>query len=280
VAGGVTVAGLGTGAPASPVAGGSGGGHAVREAAYVVSRTMDALARLDRRGAVLYQRWVTSAGGRAQDTELSWSYVGPRRADIGRWHSVSLSAAGHPVLAQWITGSRRAVGSRDELAGRQRVVVVYRSRTWFATPASDDGPPAGKQHGCAARDLAGTGLPGNLSALVSCGALVAAGRQEVDGIDAIRLVLRHQGQVLQGSINRDGVFYPAIVQGITIWVDPVTYLPVRIAVDGNWSICSPGGCQLIDDQGDFRWLPPTAASLATLTGRIPPGFRQVPVPRH
>jgi hypothetical protein len=87
-----------------------------------------------------------------------------------------------------------------------------------------------------------------------------AGRQWVDGVDAIKLT-GHK---------------PAAEA--TIWVDPSSYLPVRLT--GRVQLISGGPEK--QDAGtltiDFRWLPPTSANLAKLTAPIPPGFHQVSGP--
>ena len=80
---------------------------------------------------------------------------------------------------------------------------------------------------------------------LSCGAFSEGGHQRVDGIDAVKLT---------GS------------DGVVLWIDPSTYLPVRQA--------GPGAAVT-----DFRWLQATPASLAKLKVIIPAGFRQVPPPR-
>ena len=83
-----------------------------------------------------------------------------------------------------------------------------------------------------------------------------AGRQWVDGVDAIKLT---------GHMP---------VAGTTIWVDPSGYLPVRLT--GRVQLILGGAAK----QGttpltvDFRWLPPTRANLRELTAPIPKGFRK------
>jgi hypothetical protein len=79
-----------------------------------------------------------------------------------------------------------------------------------------------------------------------------AGRQRVDGIEAIELTSR------PGSLISE-----------TIWVSPDTYLPVRVIVH------SPPGMPVFQQTADFTWLPPTAQNLAKLTVPIPAGFRKV-----
>jgi hypothetical protein len=51
---------------------------------------------------------------------------------------------------------------------------------------------------------------------------------------------------------------------LTLWVNPATYLPVRLKLGGL--------------QTDFQWLSPTPAGLALLNMPVPAGFHQVPPP--
>ena len=82
-----------------------------------------------------------------------------------------------------------------------------------------------------------------------------AGRQRVDGIEAIKLTSR------PGSLISE-----------TIWVSPGTYLPVRVVVRS-----AARRIRAIQQTADITWLPPTAQNLAKLTVPIPAGFRQVPL---
>jgi hypothetical protein len=94
--------------------------------------------------------------------------------------------------------------------------------------------------------------------LLGCRLYTVAGRQILDGIDAIELVPTAADRL-------------AGVAGATIWVNPSTYLPGRILI-----VTSGPRTWL---QYDFRWLPPRRADLAELRIRIPAGFRQDGPPR-
>lgn len=95
---------------------------------------------------------------------------------------------------------------------------------------------------------------------LACGALSSEGMQQVDGVNALKLV----------SVQRSRLG-PKTLGTITtiIWVDPATYLPVRLTTQWTRPIVS------VPMRYDFRWLPPTSANLALLTVRIPPGFTRV-----
>ena len=95
---------------------------------------------------------------------------------------------------------------------------------------------------------------------LACGALSFEGMQQVNGVNALKLI----------SVQRSR-FGPKTLGSITtiIWVDPATYLPVRLTTQWTRPIVS------VPMRLDFRWLTPTSANLALLTVRIPPGYTQV-----
>jgi len=93
-----------------------------------------------------------------------------------------------------------------------------------------------------------------LHTAIACGTLTEDGRQNVDGIEAIKLTSRAGSPISE-----------------TIWVDPGTYLPVRVVIR------SAGGFPVTQQTADITWLPPTAQNLAKLTVPVPAGFRRVPV---
>jgi hypothetical protein len=100
-----------------------------------------------------------------------------------------------------------------------------------------------------------------LSKGVSCGLFRLDGRQQVNGVDALKIVSKpHDGLGAQE----------------TIWVDPATYLPVRVDV----AFPATHGSQSLLEY-DYRWLQPTKAGLAALHAAvrgatIPPGFKKLP----
>ena len=92
-----------------------------------------------------------------------------------------------------------------------------------------------------------------LHTAISCETLTEAGQQRVDGIEATRLTSS------AGSLISD-----------TIWVNPATYLPVRVVIR------LAAGPSVVQRTADITWLKPTAQNQAALTVYIPAGFRQVP----
>jgi hypothetical protein len=101
--------------------------------------------------------------------------------------------------------------------------------------------------------------------LLACGAAVA-GRQRVDGVDAIRLKLSSSYSRACAGSSDGGRCHPVPVGWTgTLWANANTFLPVRLVSHGRH----------FSFQIDFRWLAPTAANLAKLHQPIPSGFRHV-----
>jgi hypothetical protein len=231
--------------------GATGEGQAVNTA-YVVKRLDRALSAAG--PGDIAQMTVTTHGASGTTTAQEWSYG-------DQWRSLTVAPSGHPVYDEGFGG------------GSLYTIVSYPSRTWArqresgrgATPAL--GPPGCEPviagfplfpSGLPVIDVAAGSLPAalarNLRAAISCGALVEAGRQRVDGTDAIKLT------------SRPGSPIPE-----TIWVSPGTYLPVRVIV--RPAPGTPGPWQT----ADLTWLKPTAQDLAYLTVPIPAGFRHVAI---
>ena len=243
-----------------PGAGDSGTGGPVVGTAYVVKHVDSALDAASA-GAIAQMRVTTRgaviSGGTISATAEEWSYG-------DRWRAVTYSAAGHLVYDEGVS------------TASVYTVVSYQAQTWARQrqaghrAALSPGPRRCAPVVAAIPLLFQPGLPGPgasvgslpetavrvLRAAVSCGALAAAGRQRVDGIEAL---------VLTSS--------PGSPIPETIWVSPGTYLPVRVAVrpvpgtPGQWQTA------------DITWLQPTTQNLANLTVPVPAGFRQVPLAR-
>jgi len=255
-----------------PRAGHGGTGSAVLTA-DVVKRVDSALTTADpgdiAQMTVTTQRPALPGGTATTITSEEWSYG-------DQWRSLTNSSSGHPVDDE---GFGPSVGY---------TLVSYLKREWARMPGlgypAAPATPVPSAHGCepviaALPTLLHPGLPmqpgiaglgfaaGLFSAssppataaralhnAISCGTLTEAGRQNVDGIEAIKLTSRAGSPISE-----------------TIWVDPGTYLPVRVVIR------SAGGFPVTQQTADITWLPPTAQNLAKLTVAIPAGFRRVPV---
>jgi hypothetical protein len=236
------------------------GGPAV-DAAYVVKRVSSALIATGpgeiAQMTVTTHRAVTPDGATATTTAEEWSYG-------DQWRSVSYSPGGNPVYDEGFSTSS------------VYTLVNYQTQEWARQPGLGRpvtlAPPVPGPRGCepvvaALPGLFQPRLPGlpfsagtrpstvasALRAAIACGTLAWAGRQRVDGTEAIKLTSR------PGSLIAE-----------TIWVSPGTYLPVRVVIR------LPGMADL-QRTSDITWLRPTAQNLAKLGVPIPAGFRQVPL---
>lgn len=134
--------------------------------------------------------------------------------------------------------------------GGYLTIVDYQQRSWarYSTAHDPGGVPSFscQQYGRFFFPLS-VWEPADVSSIIKsglrCGAFQMAGHQRINGTDTIKLTGIYDGRPL-----------------FTLWVDASNYLPVQMVGDK------------ISMQ--FRWLPPTQANLAQLTGTIPPGFHQ------
>jgi hypothetical protein len=94
----------------------------------------------------------------------------------------------------------------------------------------------------------------DLHAAVSCGTLVSAGTQRVDGIETMRLTSSPDSMIPE-----------------TVWVSTSTHLPVRVVIRPAAGTRGPS------QSANITWLEPTARNLANLAVPIPGGFRRVPL---
>lgn len=127
--------------------------------------------------------------------------------------------------------------------------VIYRDRTWWTAtePASKPAAPGCAPNGTVQLSVGpGNGWPAFIRSQLACGSYTVVGRQELAGIDAIKITA---GQP------------PA---QLTLFVDPATYLPVQLSL---------GPLRM-----SFQWLAATPANLALLKVAVPAGFQQVAPP--
>lgn len=111
-------------------------------------------------------------------------------------------------------------------------------------------------------------IAAGLREYLACGTLSYEGIQQVDGVNALKLVSARQ--------QRRGKTLTTVTT--IIWVDPATYLPVRLTTRVRLTTQRTRPMVSVPMRFDIRWLPPTSANLALLTVRIPAGFTQVHPP--
>jgi hypothetical protein len=153
--------------------------------------------------------------------------------------------------------------------------VSYPAKTWSTSTVK-----AGKLRPPGQPGLRGTCLaaicldlmqdPGTLTSdireALSHGQLTRDGTEDINGINAIKLV------AVVTKPQASGQF--AFVGRTTLWVNPATYLPVRINTNLTATL-GHGQTTHIVGTRDVSWLPATRANLADLRVPIPAGFTQV-----
>jgi hypothetical protein len=243
--------------PNSPATGGHGkaaSAQQIRTTAYVITRVEHALSLSGHGNMLGYARTVYPPGTVAEPV-AGGVQVRPGHGASSPWSvgsTVRWSYQGRMSLSAFSATGQRVFASETTVAHGKpaTVVVIYRDETWWRAAAG-----AAPARNAAARPRCGPdvmigpgGWPAFIRGELSCGEYAADGRQRVDGMNAIKMT---------GDKGLD-----------TLWVNPATYLPAR-------AIFTFGQLRT---QTEFRWLPPTPASLARLSVQIPPGFRQVPPP--
>jgi hypothetical protein len=206
-------------------------------------------------GTVIRQAGPTAA------QEMIWSYRGQLREQ-------GLDAAGRPVFDASSTTARSAVGRRSVLMTVSGTGIDYPAKTWWHAALRLRLPASAAPAACTSAYLpppvGGTvDWPAEIHAALSCGHYRIAGQQRLGTARAIKLV----------SVKPDGPYSE------TLWVSPATYLPMRLT--WHWLYHRGAGPGTLT--GDFRWLRPTAANLASLQAPVPHGLRQehsggLPVP--
>ena len=182
----------------------------------------------------------------------SWSYHGRFRA--------AGYTAGSALLWDYGSGGRHPAGN---------MTVDVQARAWWLTRAP--GGQGTARPSCDQVDLA-VSLAGEVDwsaeirEALSCGQLKYAGRQWVNGVNAIKLVSARARCTADPGLK--ATVCPVAFHGI-LWVRPSDYLPLRMVAEkstaGSWA-------------ANFRWLPPTRANRALLRVAIPVRFREIRLP--
>ncbi len=210
---------------------------AAQDTAYVVSHVTQALDAMPADTILFSQITRTGSDSALTDTMTdTWANDGHVRMEI-------FTRAGQ------LTSEFGSVTTRT---AHTAVIVNYLDKTWSRS-ANSGGHAAGPATSFTCASVSGeiiifhssSQMAAWLRAAVSCGTLKADGTATVDGVTAIKLI--------RGT-------------GITYFVNPTSYLPVRLTLTTRVEVF----------QDDFRWLAPTAANLARLNLPVPPaGFTQV-----
>jgi hypothetical protein len=112
-----------------------------------------------------------------------------------------------------------------------------------------------------------------IGATLACGAASVTGHVLVNGVEATQITGKPITVRLQPGYARTVHAKFATVRS-TLYVNPATYLPVRI--DGSTQTYGgSAGSYTSSSVTNVQWLPPTAANVASSMVTIPAGFRKV-----
>lgn len=203
------------------------------DAAYIVRQAAKAVAQSHSDRVEFLQEAFYSTGNKASGQLRTWSYQDRSSAWV-------YSADGRLELRLWTVTAHGTVTT---------TAIDYAARSWSRTAQPVIPLPPGN---CSTRREA-TSNPIPLPQLLACGTFVIAGHDDIGGVQAVRLTETSHG----GWVS-------------TVWVDPSTYLAVRLTTSHNGEL---------SNQVDFRWLAPAPGTVNKLSApQIPAGFRHVPGP--
>lgn len=197
------------------------------------------------------------SGGPAQG-EITWT-----RGQV--FKNELLNAKGQVVTATRTTGAGNLITA---------TTVRYTSRTWWRVSLNWSRVKLSRP--CTllpfgpsiSRDWSPRSLARHIRHAIACGEAKVAGRQHVDGVDAIKLIFTTANAVVSWNGGTQAIAHQVM------WVDPHSYLPVRYRSVLTVTAAKPGVSRRPTwVQSDFTWLPVSRASLAKLQLTIPHGFR-------
>jgi hypothetical protein len=238
-----------TGAPARPAAGGT----QARTVAYVVNRVEKALAATN---LVFYGHSVSNGG-----PDRTWAY-GPRNRTEEHFRGAPFTTQGTALIHGKLTG----------------VYVMYFEHEWSLLP---EATPASACSRTGALEMGGPPLPMNhwssfINQTLACGAASVTGHVRINGMETTKITGR-QVTVRMSPGEARAVHEKWARARWTLYVNPRTYLPVRI-IGSSEAFGGSGGRTLFRSVTDAHWLPPTRANIAKALVTIPAGFRQVSSP--
>lgn len=253
-----------------PVRAASGGGTAAHTAAYVIRRVERALAGQH----LVFVGHTTSTWG----PSITWAY-GPRH----RWEELTGRGCGHALPSGECTHrgpSEPYLAQGTALVGGKLtgVYVTYFDRRWSLVPAPT---PASACSVTGALEMGGPPIPANhwanfINATLACGAASVAGHAWIGGVQTTKIT-GSQVAVKLSPGYAQAVHQKRARVRWTLYVNPKTYLPVRI-YSSTQTFGGPGSGTLTSSVTDVRWLPPAAANIAQALVTIPAGFRHVNSP--
>jgi hypothetical protein len=259
---------VGISGAAAPQARTGGSTAQARLAAYVTKRVENALASED-------LVFVGRSGTETMGDYVTWAY-GPRY----RWEA-SGSTCGL-VLANGVNctgrgGSEPVWAQGTALVGGKLVgaYVTYFDRRYSLWPLGPEQTSACSKN--AGLSMAAPVIPTShwtafIDATLACGAAKVTGHVWVGGVETTEITGKPITVTLSAGYSK-AVKEKFATARWTLYVNPTTYLPVRIYGSTETFSNSSGG-PTSSFVTNVQWLPPTPANVAQALVTIPPGFHR------
>jgi hypothetical protein len=204
-------------------------------------------------GQIGYIRTTTSANGRTDGVAESWSYpwlpqTGQEVRNLTRIHDPGhLSDPGDYAETETIY---RQPAAASTTVKAEIIEVLFKQRKWYEQQTLWSGPQQAQS-------------PSYIRQQIAAGRFTVAGKAEIDGRPAIKLIIHEPAD-------------PGVRTDATLWVDAATYLPLRSVIKSVG--IRPGGQLDLTTVNDMSYLAPTAANLAKVHISIPAGFTRESLP--
>jgi hypothetical protein len=266
--GGTAAVTAAAGVTAVVATGGAGAGaEQARTTAYVVKNVEKALANENLVMRAQSDGTFTFHGKSSSEDSPTTTWVYGSRLQMEEF-----SGLHSPAQPYWDQGTALIGG---KLAS---VYVTYFDHRWSMSV-----PPPGYRvptSACLTTGALGMGgppaipdWPAFIRASLACGAATVTGHARIDGVQTTVITgLSAKVKMVAGQAKSVGEKWAQVPW--TLYVNPTTYLPVRLVA----STVTSGGPQptsVSTEVSNIQWLPPTTANLAHTLVTIPAGFKQV-----
>jgi hypothetical protein len=212
-----------------------------------------------------------------QDLVMRGDTISASNPPSGSQRSVTWSYRNQDRYLEFFHGKPYLADGTAEIGGKLAAAyVTYFDRKW-----SGGSPPyAGPSNACGKNGVMMGGpapsaadWPAFIKATLACGSAAVTGHAEINGVDTIKIA----GSPLTVGLPKGMVKATKARVWYTLYVDPSSYLPVRMS-GTTLTYGHHAGSFAFTSVTDIRWLPPTPANIAQTLVTIPPGFQQVSSP--
>jgi hypothetical protein len=235
-----------------------------RTVAYVTKRVENALASEN----LVY---VGRSDSKITGDYVTWAY-GPR----SRWEAYS--NGGEAITPSgvrpwkgpyWVQGTALVGG---KLVGAYVTYFDHRYSLWPLKPQPGSVCSKNAAFGMAAPIIPTTHWSSYIGATLACGAATVTGHVKIDGVETTEITGKPDTVKLSAGYSKV-VNEKFATARWTLYVDPVTYLPVRM-VGSTETFGGSAGSTTSTFVTNVQWLQPTRANVAQTLVTIPPGFHR------